>query len=310
MIPKLPVDFNSDSAFETLKFISDHYEELMSAYKDIMEHLKLPVSGGSSESPFEVVTSTNPKPMYITLRFVDSLPSPYRTSCYFGAPKFEDSSLENYAVSSSYIKDLVGAPYTDEIVPQNYQYNYFLRIYRDGTEIDYEEYSSLRYSDYAEDWEGLELRLGRLNLYAHDDTEYEDLGEFVSAIEALFTPVELELKPTSEEILRGLSIMDENYLISETDTPYTYAVDCCKYNGQYLKLNGGTYSNIGTVDSSGRYSGFLGVESACSATSGEANHFYVNVLIDTNGYPYFKVETYRAEEDNTSFTFTRLVPKV
>ena len=309
MIPKLPIDFNSDSAFETLKFITDHYEDLMSAYKDIMEHLKLPISGGSSESPFEVVTATNPKPMYITLRFVDSLPSTSRTSCYFGAPKFEDSSLENDTISSSYIQGLVGAQYYDEIVPYD-PYNYFLRIYRDGVEIDYDENSSLSYSYNDSDWDGLELRLYRLSRFAHDDSQGEDLGEFVSAVERLFTPEELELKPTSKEILRCLSIMDENYLFNETDTPYTYAVDCCKYSGQYLKLNGGTYSNIGTVDSSSRYSGFLGVESACSATSGEANHFYVNVLVDTNRYPYFKVETYRAEVDNTPFTFTHLVPKV
>lgn len=311
MIPKLPIDFNSDSAFETLKFITDHYEDLMSAYKDIMEHLKIPVLGGGGESPFDVVTATNPKPVYITLRFVDSLPSTTRVGCYFGAPKFESDSLDNDTISSSYITDLIGAQYYDELVPYD-PYNYFLRIYRDGVEIDYDENSSLNYSYNESDWDGLELHLYRLSRFAHDDSQGEDLGEFVTAVEALFTPAELELKPTSEEILRGLCIQDENYLFNETDTPYTYAVDCCKYTGQYLKLNGGTYSNIGTVNSSGRYSGFLGVESSCSSVTSEeeANHFYVNVLIDTNGYPYFRVETYKAEVDNTPFTFTRLVPKV
>lgn len=308
MIPKLPVDFNSDSAFEKLKFIEEHYEDLMSAYKDIMEHLRIPVSEGG-EPLFDVVTITNPKPMYITLRFVGSLPSTIRVGCYFGAPKFEDSSLENDTVNSSYIQELVGAQYYNEIVPDD-PYNYFLRIYRDGVEIDYDENSSLSYSYNDSDWDGLELHLFRLSRFKHDASQGEDLGEFVSAVKRLFTPEELELKPTSKEILRCLSIMDENYLFNETDTPYTYAVDCCKYNGQYLKLNGGTYSNIGTVDSSGRYSGFLGVESSCSVTSVEANHFYVNVLIDTNRYPYFRLSTYKAEEDNTPFTFTRLVPKV
>lgn len=308
MIPKLPIDFNSNSAFEKLKFVEEHYEELMLAYKDIMEHLKIPVLGGG-ESLFDVVTFTNPKPIYVTLRFVDSLPSSLKTSCYFGSPKFDRyGDIDNDTVSTSYIQNLVGASYSDEIVPSD-SYNYFLRIYRDGVEIDYDENSSLRYSDNDSNWDGLELRLFRLRKYEHD-AQGEDLGDFVSAVKRLFTPTEIELKPTSSEVLRGLSIQDENYLINETDTPYTYAIDCCKYSGQYLKLNGGTYSNIGTVNSSGKYGGFLGVESSCSGTSAEANHFYVNVLIDTNGHPYFSLSTYKAEEDNTSFTFTRLVPKV
>lgn len=308
MIPKLPIDFNSTSAFEKLKFVEEHYEELMLAYKDIMEHLKIPVLGGG-ESLFEAVTATNPKPIYVTLRFVDSLPSSLKTSCYFGSPKFDRyDDIDNDNVSTSYIQNLVGASYSDEIVPSD-SYNYFLRIYRDGVEIDYDENSSLRHSDNDSDWDGLELRLFRLRKYEHD-AQGEDLGDFVSAVERLFTPTEIELKPTSSEILRGLSIQDENYLINETDTPYTYAIDCCKYSGQYLKLNGGTYSNIGTVNSSSKYGGFLGVESSCSSTSAEANHFYVNVLIDSFSNPYFNLSTYKAEEDNTPFTFTRLVPKV
>ena len=308
MIPKLPIDFNTNSAFEKLKFVEEHFEELMSAYKDIMEHLRIPVAEGG-ESLFDVVTFTNPKPIYVTLRFVDSLPSSNKVGCYFGSPKFNGyNDVDNDSVSSSYIGNLVGASYSD-MIPYD-SYNYFLRIYRDGVEIDYGENSSLSYSSNDSDWDGLELHLFRLSRFKHDASQGEDLGDFVSAVKSLFTPTEIELKPTSSEVLRGLSIQDENYLINETDTPYTYAIDCCKYNGQYLRLNGGTYSNIGTVDSSSRYDGFLGVESSCSVTSAEANHFYVNVLIDTNGHPYFSLSTYKAEEDNTPFTFTRLVPKV
>lgn len=308
MIPKLPIDFNSNSAFEKLKFVEEHYEELMLAYKNIMEHLRIPVAEGG-ESLFDVVTFTNPKPIYVTLRFVASLPPSDKTSCYFGSPKFDRyNDIDNDFVSSSYIQNLVGTPYFDDMVPYD-SYYYFLRIYRDGVEIDYDENSSLRHSDNDSDWDGLELRLFRLSRY-EQDAQSEDLGDFVSAVKRLFTPAEIELKPTSSEILRGLSIQDENYLINETDTPYTYAIDCCKYDGQYLRLNGGTYSNIGTVNSSSKYGGFLGVESSCSATSAEANHFYINVLIDPNANPYFSLSTYKAEEDNTPFTFTRLVPKV
>lgn len=42
-------DRNSNSAYEKLKFIEEHYEELMQAYQDIMEHLKLVSSSTESE---------------------------------------------------------------------------------------------------------------------------------------------------------------------------------------------------------------------------------------------------------------------
>ena len=75
MIPKLPVDFNSNSAYEKLKFISEHYNEIMAAYTDIMEHLKLPVmndtgGGGSGEECLHEVTEvTNHCPAYIQFAF-------------------------------------------------------------------------------------------------------------------------------------------------------------------------------------------------------------------------------------------------
>ena len=71
MIPKLPIDFNSNSAYEKLKFIPEHYNEIMAAYTDIMEHLKLPVmnetgGGGSGEDCLhEVVEVTNHCPAYV-----------------------------------------------------------------------------------------------------------------------------------------------------------------------------------------------------------------------------------------------------
>ena len=71
MIPKLPIDFNSNSAYEKLKFIPEHYNEIMAAYTDIMEHLRLPVmndtgGGGSGEDCLhEVIEVTNPCPAYV-----------------------------------------------------------------------------------------------------------------------------------------------------------------------------------------------------------------------------------------------------
>ena len=64
MIPKLPIDFNSNSAYEKLKFIPEHYNEIMAAYTDIMEHLRLPVGSGG-DCLHEVVEVTNPCPAYV-----------------------------------------------------------------------------------------------------------------------------------------------------------------------------------------------------------------------------------------------------
>jgi len=66
MIPKPMTDINSESAYEKLKFIPEHYNEIMAAYTDIMEHLKLPVEGGSGEECLhEVVEVTNHCPAYV-----------------------------------------------------------------------------------------------------------------------------------------------------------------------------------------------------------------------------------------------------
>lgn len=48
-------DRNSNSAYEKLKFIEEHYEELMQAYQDIMEHLKLVSSSTESEPVIQPV---------------------------------------------------------------------------------------------------------------------------------------------------------------------------------------------------------------------------------------------------------------
>lgn len=75
MIPKPMTDINSESAYEKLKFVEEHYNDLMAAYTDIMEHLKLPVmtdtgGGGSGEDCLhEVVEVTNHCPAYVQFDF-------------------------------------------------------------------------------------------------------------------------------------------------------------------------------------------------------------------------------------------------
>lgn len=71
MIPKPMTDINSESAYEKLKFIPEHYNEIMAAYTDIMEHLRLPVmndtggGGSGGDCLHEVVEVTNPCPAYV-----------------------------------------------------------------------------------------------------------------------------------------------------------------------------------------------------------------------------------------------------
>ena len=75
MIPKPMTDINSESAYEKLKFIPEHYNEIMAAYTDIMEHLKLPVmtdtggGGSGGDCLHEVVEVVNPCPAYVQFDF-------------------------------------------------------------------------------------------------------------------------------------------------------------------------------------------------------------------------------------------------
>lgn len=86
MIPKPMTDINSESAYEKLKFVEEHYNDLMAAYTDIMEHLKLPVitdtgGGGSGEECLhEVVEVTNPCPAYVQFNLHIDIPF---TGIYF-----------------------------------------------------------------------------------------------------------------------------------------------------------------------------------------------------------------------------------
>lgn len=75
MIPKPMTDINSESAYEKLKFVEEHYNDLMAAYTDIMEHLKLPVmtdtggGGSGGDCLHEVVEVTNHCPAYVQFNF-------------------------------------------------------------------------------------------------------------------------------------------------------------------------------------------------------------------------------------------------
>jgi hypothetical protein len=102
MIPKPMTDINSESAYEKLKFIPEHYNEIMAAYTDIMEHLKLPVEGGSGEDCLhEVVEVTNHCPAYVQFSLNVDIPL---TGIHF---VYKDSSGD-YNVREIYSYDTNG----------------------------------------------------------------------------------------------------------------------------------------------------------------------------------------------------------
>ena len=297
MIPKLPVDFNSDSAFETLKFITDHYEDLMTAYKDIMEHLKLPVSGSGGESLHEVVSVTNPRPLYLTFRFVTNPPVSPSANLLYGTT--------DYPVDSAYINSLVGVSAGSYLMPNDNNYEYQLRLFQDGVEVDYNEVN-VRYEDDAPYWEPYTLKLYKVERYSSDPT-IEDLGEFVTAYQTLMTSEEATDKPTDDELFRALDV--DGYLISKTDTPYTYVVDTQQYTDNYITIKGGTFSS-GWVSKA--YDQIY-LSGGCSSILG--NHYYIDIYIGIRNSwqqdpkPTFNIYVKNVIDNDTPHTFNYLVSK-
>lgn len=297
MIPKLPIDFNSNSAFEKLKFVEEHYEELMLAYKDIMEHLRIPIAEGG-ESLHEVVSVTNPKPLYLTFRFIANTPPKLGGSLYYGTT--------DMPVDSTYIRDLVGAEYND-FMPDDDTYKYQLRLFDNGVEVDYNEVD-VHYNDGASSWEPYTLKLYRVKRYS--DNPAEDLGDFVTTYQSLTNGggEEATNKPTDDELFRALDV--DGYLVSKTDTPYTYAVDIQWYVNIPFTINGGTFS-IGWI-SKGENRLFLPGDTCSSVQLG--NHYYIDIYIGiTNdwGDQVTAFNTYIKDvtDDPTPHTFNYLVSK-
>ena len=293
MRPKLPIDFNSNSAFEKLKFVEEHYEELMLAYKDIMEHLRIPISEGSGESLHEVVSVTNPKPLYLTFRFIANPPASFTSNLMYGTT-FS-------SVDSSYIAGLVGA--SSSYCMPNDDYMYQLRLFKNGVEVDYSEVSVYREDD-AEYWEPYTLKLYRVD----QNSNIEDLGDFVTAYQTITSGEEVTSKPTDDELFRALDI--NGYLVSKTDTPYTYAVDSQQYTNIPFIINGGTFSTgwIGKGDTR------LYVPSSSCSTLQLGNHYYIDIYVGIAndwGDQIVTFNTYieNVTDDYTPHTFNYLVSK-
>lgn len=297
MIPKLPIDFNSNSAFEKLKFVEEHYEELMLAYKDIMEHLRIPVAEGGGESLHEVVSVTNPRPLYLTFRFIANPPVFLSEGLDYGTT--------GYYIDSSYINGLIGAS-SMYFMPFDADYEYQLRLFENGVEIDYEEISVFRDDD-ASSWEPYTLKLYKVERYS-DDPTIEDLGDFVTAYQTLVNGGEATDKLTDDELFRALNVDD--YLISKTGTPYTYAVDVQQYVNLPFTIKGGTYSS-GWI-SKGENRLFLPGDNCSSMQLG--NHYYIDIYIGITNDWGGQVTTFNAyikdvTDDITPHTFNYLVSK-
>lgn len=298
MIPKLPIDFNSNSAFEKLKFVEEHYEELMLAYKDIMEHLRIPVSEGG-ESLHEVVSVTNPRPLYLTFRFVTNPPVSLSANLLYGTT--------DYPVDSAYINSLVGVSAGSYPMPYDDTYQYQLRLFQNNVEVDYNKVN-IRYKDDASYWEPYTLKLYKVKRYSADPT-IEDLGDFVTAYQALMNDGnEATNKPTDDELFRALDV--DGYLVAKTDTPYTYAVDIQLYNGVSYSIKGGTFSTgwISTMNSQ-----LYLPSDGCSEVQ-LGNHYYIDVYVGLDGSYGDQVVTFdtyikSVTDDDTPHIFNYLVSK-
>lgn len=246
MIPKPMTDINSESAYEKLKFIPEHYNEIMAAYTDIMEHLKLPVmtdtgGGGSGEDCLhETTTVTNPCPAYVQFDLnieieLDGLYYTYKDSWgdYTTSPMewlrsdntlktaIKDALLKynreypNNAMYSSFV-------YSNsfELFPKtNLIYTVILLDKTTGEPVEnmdsdyiFSDYEEVTYDIVSEMYD-IKLALTDLNNYSHEPTI---LGDFYEKLVEIRSSMDmssyLSKLPTPEEFgrLLNVSLTDHN----------------------------------------------------------------------------------------------------
>lgn len=256
MIPKLPIDFNSDSAFETLKFITDHYEDLMAAYTDIMEHLKLPVmndTGGSGEDCLhEVVEVTNPCPAYV--QFNLSVEIPFTGIHYVYKDNYGDYHVQkiygydNNGVSSglqdilNHLSPRISMGYYSELnekpilpPPSNPNLVYAAMLVDKttgepvegvdkSTDIDGISGDRTIYTDLTNAY-GVKLVLADPNNYSTVPTILGDLLEKIIELRSnIDTNSHAAKLPTPEELLRILQVSCDNYSPTEINAKLNIAL--------------------------------------------------------------------------------------
>ena len=319
MRPKLPVDFNSNSAYEKLKFVADNYENLVQMFMTIMEHLKLPVIEETPSEPstegeclFKQYTVTNPNPVYVKLHLRGDLKE-LTTPLYIGS--------STTLLKPTYVASLTNN-YTDEQVPypnNDSNLRYIVRIYRGNEEVDYtDEYTLNDINDECGDSEGFKFSYytPKLAIFNTTTEQYEDTltGDFeVELGNILYN--EAENMPSSTDFLRILQIglysnydtyTDISIGIEETNE-YEYAIDLFE-NREYFKLGIGS-----TTIPSGDWVAFstntVYMQDMCSGTSGN----YIDVAVSVNRpngtYKEWSIDVLGRSIVEIPHTFTYTVPK-
>ena len=121
MIPKPMTDINSESAYEKLKFIPEHYNEIMAAYTDIMEHLKLPVSDSGEDCLHEVTEVTNHCPAYVQFDLNISL-NDYEGFYYTYKDNYGDYNTDYMYMGASDVKNNIRACIINTLYKYNREY--------------------------------------------------------------------------------------------------------------------------------------------------------------------------------------------
>ena len=254
MIPKPMTDINSESAYEKLKFIPEHYNEIMAAYTDIMEHLRLPVmndtgGGGSGEECLhEVVEVTNPCPAYVQFAF--GIKSEYAGLYYTYKDDYGDYDTRNMRMQASDVNN-VRACIMDALRKYNSEYPDKAISLRNEFSSNYgifpkltNEYSDLVYTVLLFDRATGEPVVGMENYYEFDGYEevtYDIVSEMYDIKLALTKQNNYSYEPIIlgdfyEKLVELRSSMDMSSYLSKLPTPEEF--------GRLLNL---TLSYVGKV---------------------------------------------------------------
>ena len=237
MIPKPMTDINSESAYEKLKFIPEHYNDLMAAYTDIMEHLRLPVmndtgGGGSGEDCLhEVVEVTNPCPAYIQFAF--GIKSEYVGLYYTYKNSYGDYDtryMYMQASDTNSVKACImnalrkyNSEYPDRAIPLRNQFSSSYEIFPKPTN----EYSGLDYTVILLDKTTGEPVVDMENYYKFDGYEevtYDIVSEMYDIKLALTDEGSYSYEPIIlgdfyEKLVELRILMDMSSYLSKLPTP-------------------------------------------------------------------------------------------
>ena len=313
MRPKLPVDFNSNSAYGKLKFVADNYENLVQMFMTIMEHLKLPAiepeTPTEGECLFKQYSVTNPNPVYIKLHLRGMIKE-LTTPLYLGN--------STTPLSQNYVSNLTHNYTSDNQVPypnNDSNLRYVVRIYRGSDEVDYTDESTLNDVNYeCSGFEGFKYSsyTPKLAIFNITTEQYEDTltGDFETEFfNILYKGA--EGLPSSLEFLRLLQIfLSPNYdkyadttIGIEQSNEYEYVIDMRQEVGQFTLGIGST-----TLPSGGWVK--LGTEtidlvSWCSSvTSGN----YIDLIVSIVGNKW-SMQILSVSTVEIPHTFTYTIPK-